>query len=94
VKTDALDRPAQKEDRTLTGRVFDKDGSPIVGVQVYCQGGRLDEAATDRRGNFRLKSLRRGPLRLELRWNDDQRGWARVPAEAVEVDLIFPRQGL
>ena len=91
MKTDAGDRPAQKEDRTLTGRVFDKDGSPLVGVQVYYNSRTINEVATDRLGIFRLKGLPHGPLRLGLRRNHDQQGSARIPAEAVEIDLIFPQ---
>jgi RNA polymerase sigma factor (sigma-70 family) len=91
IKTEAGDRPAQKEDRTLTGRVFDKDGSPLVGVQVYYNSRTINEVATDRLGIFRLKGLPHKPLRLGLRRNHDQSGWALVPAEADEIDLIFPQ---
>jgi len=89
VKTDAGDRPAPGEHRTLTGRVFDKDGSPLVGVQVYYNSRTINEGATDRLGMFRLRGLPDGPLRLGLRRNQEQHGWVRIPAEAVEVDLIF-----
>ncbi|MGO9463028.1 MAG: sigma-70 family RNA polymerase sigma factor [Isosphaeraceae bacterium] len=93
VKTDAGDQPAQKEDRRLTGRVFDTDGSPLAGVQVYYNKNRtFKEVATDRLGVFRLRGLPHGPLQLGLRRNFDQHGSARVPPEAVEVDLIFPHQ--
>jgi len=91
MKTDAGDRPAQKEDRTLTGRVFDKSGSPLVGVQVYYNNRTVIESATDRLGLFRLRGLPHGPLHLGLRRNFDQHGWVRIPAEAFEIDLIFPQ---
>jgi len=91
VKTGAGDRPAQQEDRSLTGRVFDKGGSPLVAVQVSYNSNRTpNEVATDRLGIFRLRGLPHGPLVLGLRRNDDQHGWVRIPAEAVEIDLIFP----
>jgi RNA polymerase sigma factor (sigma-70 family) len=88
----APDRPGQNEDRTLTGRVFDKGGSLLVGVQVYYNSRTLNEAATDRQGLFRLKGLPQGPLRLGLRSRHSEReGWVRIPADAVEIDLIFPQ---
>jgi RNA polymerase sigma factor (sigma-70 family) len=91
MRTDADDQLAPKDDRALTGRVFDKNGSPLVGVQVYYNGRTINEAATDRLGLFRLNGLPHGPLRLGLRRNDVQHGWAQIPAEAVEIDLIFPQ---
>jgi hypothetical protein len=91
VKTDAGDRPAHGEDRTLTGRVFDKNGSPHVGVQVHFTSRTLNEGAKDRPGLFRLRGQPHGSLRLGLLGNRDQDGWVRIPAEAVEVDLIFPQ---
>ncbi len=91
VKTDGGDAPEQKADRTLTGRVFDERGSPLAAVQVYYNNRTFKEAATDRLGIFRLRGLPHGPLRLGLRRNFDQHGSVRIPAEAVEVDLIFPR---
>ncbi len=91
VKTNAGDPPARKEDRSLTGRVFDMGGTPLVAVHVYCTNiGTLVGGATDRFGMFRLNGLPDGPLTLDLRKNDEQHGWARVPAEAVEIDVIFP----
>lgn len=86
MKTNAGDRPTHGEDRTLTGRVFDKGGSPHVGVQVYFTSRTLNEGATDRLGRFRLRGLRPGSLRLGLLRNRDQDGWVRIPAEA-------PREG-
>jgi Carboxypeptidase regulatory-like domain len=90
LKAEVGDRPANKEDRGLSGRVFDKSGSPLVGVQVYHHSRRRNEGATDRLGIFRLKRLPQGPLRLGLRKDREQYGWASVPAEAVEIDLIVP----
>ena len=92
MKSDAGDRPAQKEDRTLTGRVFDKGGSPLVAVRVSYNNNRtLNDVATDRLGIFRMRGLPHGPLRLGLYRNGDQSGWARIPADAVEIDVIFPQ---
>jgi hypothetical protein len=92
VKSDADDRPAQKEDRTLTGRIFDKDGSPLVAVRVSHNNNRTpNNVATDRLGIFRMRGLPHGPLLLGVHWNDEQHGWARIPAEAVEIDVIFPQ---
>ena len=91
VWADANDPPVQKRDRNLSGRVFDKRGSPLVGVQVYYNREMVIEGATDRRGLFRLEGLPHGPLQLGLRRNADQHGWVRIPAEAAEVDLIFPQ---
>jgi RNA polymerase sigma factor (sigma-70 family) len=91
VKTDVGDRRDPEGRRTLSGRVFDKGGSPLPGVQVYYNRGRtFIEGATDRLGLFRLKGLPLGPSPLELRRDGEERGRAAVPAEAVEIDLIFP----
>ena len=91
VKTETSQRTAPGEGRSLTGRVFDKDGSILVGVQVTNRGRPIIEGATDRLGVFRLRGLPLGALPLDLRRNGDQLGWVRhIPAEAVEVDLIFP----
>ena len=34
VRTNVGDGPAQKEDRSLTGRFFDRDGTPLIAVQI------------------------------------------------------------
>jgi hypothetical protein len=92
VKSDADDRPAQNEDRTLTGRIFDKGGSPLVAVRVSYNNNRTpNDVATDRLGLFRMRGLPRGPLLLGVYRNGDQDGFARIPAEAVEIDVIFPQ---
>ena len=94
VKTDAGDRRPSGNERTLTGRVFDQTGSPLVGVKVHHGDEPNNEAATDRLGVFRLKRLPIGTLRLGLRWEGgERRGRAIVPAEAVEVNLILPETG-
>lgn len=92
VKTDPGDRPGPGTERVLTGRVFDKSGSMLVGVLVFQdRSTKIDEAATDRQGVFRLRGLPQGRLHLGLRIHfGEQNGRAFVPAEAVEVDLIFP----
>jgi protocatechuate 3,4-dioxygenase beta subunit len=94
VKSDDGDRPAQKEDRSLTGRVFDQRGTPLVAVQVHFNNNRTPNmVATDRVGIFRMNGLPHGPLGLGLSWNmpSDDHGWAHIPADAAEVDLIYPR---
>jgi protocatechuate 3,4-dioxygenase beta subunit len=91
VKADVGGGSAPGEERIVSGRVFDKDGSPLSGVQVYYNSRKLIEAATDRLGVFRLKGLPHGRLWLGLRWNGGgQHGSAIIPAEAAQVDLIFP----
>jgi hypothetical protein len=89
VKADPGDRSAPEKERVLTGRVFDKDGRPLPAVQVYHNSRTITEGATDRLGLFRLKGLPQGRLRLGLRRNGDHDGQAMIPAEAVEVDLIY-----
>ncbi len=75
----------------MSGRVFDKDGSPLVAVRVnYNDNKTINEAATDRLGVFRIKDLPEGPLLLGLRRNDQFFDLMRVPAGAVEIDVIVP----
>ncbi len=84
-------RPAA-EGRTLSGRVFDGDGSPFVGLRLYCIKDRnLVDCTTDRLGVFRFKDLPPGQLQLQLRKEDQGVGIAIIPPEAVEVDVRFPR---
>jgi RNA polymerase sigma factor (sigma-70 family) len=91
VKIDPGDRPAPGGDHTLTGRIFDKDGSPLPAIRIDALHGRKHfGAATDRLGLFRLPGLPRGRLELGLRRDGDHFGRAIIPAEAVEVDLILP----
>ena len=92
VKTDTVDHPEPKDDRSVTGRVFDQHGSPLVAVQVDYNNARSPQiVATDRMGIFRMKGLSEGPLLLGLTRQGDQHGMARVPAGAVEIDVIFPQ---
>jgi hypothetical protein len=90
VKADSGDRAAPGDDRTLTGRIFDQDGSPLPAIQIggFFRGQTFIEAATDRTGFFRMKGLPPGELRINVH-RDDDHGMATIPAGAVEVDLIL-----
>jgi RNA polymerase sigma factor (sigma-70 family) len=91
VKAGPGDRPAPGDDRTLTGRIFDKSGSPLPAIRVDDIRGQMRIVdATDRLGVFRLKGLPQGEMRLRLLRDGVQFGSAIIPAEAVEVDLIVP----
>jgi hypothetical protein len=93
LKTDAADRPAHKDDRTLTGRVFDEHGKPLVAVRIDYNNNRTpNSVATDRLGIFRLRGLPHGPLGLGVNRNNEQHGAVHIPAEAAEVDVIFPQE--
>ena len=91
VKTDPGDRPAPGADRTLTGRIFDKSGSPLPAVRVGWPSRQgATGGTTDRQGLFRLKRVPHGEVRLGLNKDDEVHAVAVIPAEAVEVDLILP----
>ncbi len=92
VKTDPIERPAPGADRTLTGRIFDKNGSPLPAIRIDGQPRPMEVfgAATDRLGVFRLKGLPVGEVRIWLHKDDEVDGGATIPAGAVEVDLIVP----
>jgi hypothetical protein len=92
VHTDPGDRPAPGPERTLTGRLFGKDGTPIPAVRISGQPipMKVIEAATDRLGVFRMKGLPPGELRLGLYREGEFTGEAVIPAGAVEVDVILP----
>jgi protocatechuate 3,4-dioxygenase beta subunit len=91
--TDPDEGPPPGESRTLSGRVFDSDGSPLVGFRMYCVAGqRLVDCSTDRLGVFRLKGLPPGKLHIHIRKYDKLFGIAIIPPEAVEVDVRFPKQ--
>jgi hypothetical protein len=68
-------------------------GSPLVAVRVQVFSSSPSEGATDRLGLFRLNDLPQGPLRVDLRWNQEQEGWSRIPAETVE-SICFCLSGL
>ena len=90
VKTDPSERPVPGDGRALTGRIFDKSGSPIPAIRIDgFRGQTYICAATDRLGVFRLKGLPQEEARLGLHRDDDHAG-VTIPAGAVEVDLIFP----
>ena len=64
LRADAGEGRPPAEGRTLSGRVFDSDGSPIVGLRLYCSKDRtLVDCATDRLGVFRFKDLPPGRSR-------------------------------
>ena len=72
VKTDPGDRPAPGADRTLTGRIFDKSGSPLPAVRVGWPSRQgATGGATDRQGLFRLKRVPHGEVRLGLNKDDE-----------------------
>jgi Carboxypeptidase regulatory-like domain len=92
LRADAGEGRPPAEGRTLSGRVFDGDGSPIVGLRLFCNKGRdLVDCSTDRLGVFRLKDLPPGQLQLQIRRDVQMYGSAIIPPEAVEVDVRFPR---
>jgi Carboxypeptidase regulatory-like domain len=74
-------------ERDLTGRVFDRHGSPIAAVQVTYNREKVVSGATDRMGVFRLKGLPRGPFSLSVGKDGYTPGWATISAEAHEVEL-------
>jgi hypothetical protein len=92
VRTDPGERPAPGQERTLSGRLFEKNGSPLPAVRI--SGVRTPtehfEAATDRLGVFRMKGLPPEEVRLGVYKDGDYGGEAVIPAGAVEVDLILP----
>lgn len=51
--------------QTLTGKVTDKKGTPLIGANVILQG-TLIGAATNESGNFVLKNISPGNYRLEI----------------------------
>jgi hypothetical protein len=98
VKDDAAELRGQAGNRTLIGRIFDERGAPLAAVQVSHINSKLpivnnkppNIVVTDRMGIFRLKDLPHEAVRLNLTYPDSgQNGWAQVPAEAVEIDLIW-----
>ena len=92
VKTNTGDHLEPIDDRSLSGRVFDKHGSPVVGVRLtYNENKTTRIVATDRLGLFRLKGLPVGQLLLGVTVQNDQHGFGHVPAGAVEIDVIFPQ---
>jgi len=83
---------ARDEIRSLTGRIFDTDGSPIAGIRVSYNAEKFVSATTDRMGLFRLKGLPPGDLELELQKDGYGSGQTAIPPDAWEVDLTLPRQ--
>jgi hypothetical protein len=75
--------------RTLTGRVFDRAGSPVASVRVSLASGKFVEGATDRLGLFRLTGLPPGILRIAINKEGYGHGWATIPARASEVDVAL-----
>jgi hypothetical protein len=79
--------------RTLMGRVFDQDGSPIAGVAVTCRHrNRTMTLATDRLGVFRASGLPREEIFLGLRKKGYNGATAVIPAEAWEVEVTLPKR--
>ncbi len=89
VRVSAGDPEVNGRGRTLTGRVFDKHGSPLAGARVhYSNNKTINEVGSDRLGIFRMTGLPDGPVLLGLRRNDDFLEAISVPANAVEIDVI------
>ncbi len=84
--------PSQDKARTLSGRVFDENGSALAGVRVYCNGKTFVASATDRLGVFRLKALPAGQFQLSLHKEGYGWSWARIAPDAWEVDVTLPRR--
>ena len=77
------------------GRIFDQNGSPIVGVLLtYIQGGQTRTCATDRLGVFRVYGL---PLE-ELVVSTHKKGYAdasaTIPPAACEVEITLSKQAV
>ncbi len=91
LRADAGEGPPS-QGRSLSGRVFDHDGSPVVGLRLYLiKDRRPVDCATDRLGVFRLKGLPPGKLQIQMCKHDQPYGVAIIPPEAVEVDLTLPK---
>jgi RNA polymerase sigma factor (sigma-70 family) len=86
VRTAMGDGTARNE-RDLTGRVFDQYGSPIAAVRVAYNREKVVSGATDRLGVFRLKGLPGGPFSLGVNKSGYRPGWTTIPAGAHEVEL-------
>lgn len=79
--------------RTLSGRIFDPEGSHIAGVRVsYSEPGKFQSSATDRLGLFRLRGLPQGELRLHLDKEGYGAGWSIIPPDAWEIEVTLPSQ--
>ena len=92
VKAGEVDVPPRDEGRTLSGRIFDSNGSPIAGVRVHYNARKPVSGATDRLGVFRLKGLPPGQFRLHMDKDDYGSGWSIIPPDAWEVDVTLPRR--
>ena len=78
--------------RTLMGRLFDQDGSPVPGVQViWNEGGKTMTIATDRLGVFRRNGSPSGKWFISMDKLGYQPSSAIVPIEALEVEMTMPR---
>ena len=92
LRADAGEGRPPAEGRTLSGRVFDSDGSPIVGLRLYCSKDRtLVDCAADRLGVFRFKDLPPGEIQVQIRRDVQTRGIAIIPPEAAEVEVRLPK---
>jgi len=95
VTAKVVNAPARDGASTVIGRIFDQDGSPVPGVQVDSndrKSGRTFTFATDRQGVFRLRGIPADPSRLSFHKLGFQPVGAKIPPEALEVELTLQRR--
>jgi hypothetical protein len=92
--------PAEKPvpSRTITGRVRDAKGRPIIGLRVALETrtaragnlrDRLDSVATDREGRFVLHTVRRDAFSISLSRPRYRVQSEVIPADRDEVELTY-----
>ncbi|MEO1085685.1 MAG: carboxypeptidase-like regulatory domain-containing protein, partial [Acidobacteriota bacterium] len=82
---------------SVSGRVFDADGTPMVGAQLWAMmgGGSTVSGNTDDDGRFRVDGLAAGPLRIQV----EHQRWGAVFEELTlaesrsDVEIRFPEGG-
>jgi peroxiredoxin len=82
--------------RTLTGRVVDANGNPVVGVQVNLNGRETFSqrpASTDGEGRFRFENVVNEKLRIAVNPAGDQWIDKNVPEGSSEVIIVVPEKG-
>jgi 5-hydroxyisourate hydrolase-like protein (transthyretin family) len=81
--------------RSLMGRIFDQDGSPIAGVHItFEHGGQIMSFATDRMGVFRAQGLPPEQLDLSIHKKGYPVAAALIPPKALEVEITLPKQSV
>jgi peroxiredoxin len=82
--------------RTLTGRVVDANGNPVVGVQVNLNGRETFSqrpASTDGEGRFRFENVVNEKLRIAVNPAKDQWIDKNVPEGSSDVIIVVPGKG-